>query len=1145
MRKFYFILILMALWPAVIFAQTDTWDGTATIWTNGSGTETNPYLIESAEHLAYLAKQVNAGTNYSGQYFKLTTDLDMDNRQWIPIGSAYNRAFSGTFDGNGRTIAIQAMTASIDDAGIFGYVEDGTILNLGATGSWQTDARFVGAIAGEIYNATLRGCYNTGSIEETIEDEPYVGGIVGIVDGNSTLSDCYNTGSIKGTAQGSNNEAKVGGIAGLVDNNSTLTNCYNGGTVEGTSVAGQAYAGGIVGLADGSSTFISCYNMGSVAGKSEGQTHIAYAGGVAGYTSSSAIEGCYNMESVTATAPSMVFVGGLSAVADNATLTTGYNIGAIQGTASTTVKMGGIAGDAFTDPTLENVYYLSTSVASGNTFGTSRTAEQMQSSDFLAELDPEGAYFSGVQNEYPRFLQVVTLGVENVTANTATVKGRVVEDFTANSYYFAYKKATDADYTEFAATLSGSDFTANLIALEPSTTYKYYFLARTSTETIFGAEKEFTTACPNQFAGSGTEADPYRIEYACQLNQLAEFVNNLATSSTYRTKHYKLMADLVITDEYTPIGNVPNRPFEGVFDGNGHTIEIQNMTNATQYAGVFGYVTGATIRNLGAAGSWSMNEEGGFLNNYIGGIVGYAEASTISGCYNSGNISVAATPLSLQSWRLGGVVGYAEASTISGCYNSGNLSGTGNINLYMAGVVGFVYSNTSAVRECYNMGSVYGEVNGNAFVAGVIADVSSASAVSECYNAGSVSGKVKTSASRFAGVVGKCSSAPLISCYNTGEVTGEGTSATLYVGGIVGESTSQTSGCYNTASLSGNTSGSLNIGGIAGSLKSKTIQSCYNVGSISNEGGSSANMGGIVGKKENSSAKVQKSYYLNTCGAASMGESRTEAEMKTPAFLAELDPEGAYFSGMQNGYPVLMQVVTDEVENVTANAATLKGHLEEGFTASSYHFAYKKATDADYTEVAAIVSGSNYTANLTALEPSTTYEYYFLARTSTATIFGSEKEFTTDCSANFAGSGTEADPYRIEYACQLNKLATLVNNLQTYNTYKNKHYKLMANLVITDEYTPIGNVPNRPFEGVFDGNGHTIEIQNMAIGIQYAGIFGYVRTATIYNLGATGSWSSDAEYAGGIVGYMHSSTVRGCYNTGDISGTRIIATSHR
>ena len=87
----------------------DVWDGTASPWTQGSGTSSNPYLIETAENLAYLAQKVNEGYQAQGSavfrytYFLLTDDLDLNNINWTPIGNVNMNMqgyyFAGIFDG--------------------------------------------------------------------------------------------------------------------------------------------------------------------------------------------------------------------------------------------------------------------------------------------------------------------------------------------------------------------------------------------------------------------------------------------------------------------------------------------------------------------------------------------------------------------------------------------------------------------------------------------------------------------------------------------------------------------------------------------------------------------------------------------------------------------------------------------------------------------------------------------------------------------------------------------------------------------------------------------------------------------------------------------------------------------------------------
>ena len=73
MKRLY-ILMMLLLTSVMVEAQTSVWDGSRKLWTRGEGTENNPYLIESAENLAFLAYMVNKGFETQGLYFRLTTD---------------------------------------------------------------------------------------------------------------------------------------------------------------------------------------------------------------------------------------------------------------------------------------------------------------------------------------------------------------------------------------------------------------------------------------------------------------------------------------------------------------------------------------------------------------------------------------------------------------------------------------------------------------------------------------------------------------------------------------------------------------------------------------------------------------------------------------------------------------------------------------------------------------------------------------------------------------------------------------------------------------------------------------------------------------------------------------------------------------
>lgn len=94
------ITALLCIFTAVtVNADSDEWDGTAAAaFAGGTGTSDDPYLISTAEQLAYLAAQVNSGDTFEGKYIKLTDNILLNNslegspKEWTPIGAATSRS---------------------------------------------------------------------------------------------------------------------------------------------------------------------------------------------------------------------------------------------------------------------------------------------------------------------------------------------------------------------------------------------------------------------------------------------------------------------------------------------------------------------------------------------------------------------------------------------------------------------------------------------------------------------------------------------------------------------------------------------------------------------------------------------------------------------------------------------------------------------------------------------------------------------------------------------------------------------------------------------------------------------------------------------------------------------------------------------
>ncbi len=290
------------------------WNGGAADSFRGSGTQSKPYLISTAEELALLAQKVRGGDSFAGAYFLLTTDLYLNDitafdswedkapaRRWIPIGGystiaidskeafqdaltqwgelylrteeGYQPAkafqngviyyrlttFNGIFNGDGHTVYGLYSKGEPTLAGLFGACKDATIETLSLSHTYvhanETAGGLVGALIGQT-NLTIDQCHVNGIV---IGDEA-IGGLVGsatCAEGGKLL---LNASSFSGTVSGTDS---VGGILGISQKDRgevQITACENLGTVTADKTGG-----GILGNLLGENNLLfTCYNRGSI-----------------------------------------------------------------------------------------------------------------------------------------------------------------------------------------------------------------------------------------------------------------------------------------------------------------------------------------------------------------------------------------------------------------------------------------------------------------------------------------------------------------------------------------------------------------------------------------------------------------------------------------------------------------------------------------------------------------------------------------------------------------------------------------------------------------------------------------------------------------------------------------------------------------
>ena len=386
------IFLTLVLTGVTAMAQTSVWHGGRAVWTRGAGTESDPYLLESADHLAYLAYIVNKGFDTDGLYFRLTTDIDLngsEDLQWVPIGmgsklysedgcdrgkpgSIYNAVFRGHFDGGEHSISNIYIDNGLgwyssvygDYTGLFGTVE----------GKRES---------GEVVPAVIENLF---LVSGTIKGNA-CGGIVGNGSKTTLVSHCWNGAAIEGRSD-YDIYAGAGGIVGM--NPYQVKNCYNKGDISGCN------AGGIVGISGTTGMvpceIMECYNEGAVSG--------VYAGGIIGASampqknSHVIIDKCYNTGDISADGSG---IGGMIDIGPAACGIAGYlysTCGAVTncyhaGTVSSTkdsdcVLLYSPANDTLI---LQNNFYINTC---GEGQGEAFTEEYMRSQEFVDFLNSLG-----------------------------------------------------------------------------------------------------------------------------------------------------------------------------------------------------------------------------------------------------------------------------------------------------------------------------------------------------------------------------------------------------------------------------------------------------------------------------------------------------------------------------------------------------------------------------------------------------------------------------------------------------------------------------------------------------------------------------------------------------------------------------------
>ena len=692
------------------------------------------------------------------------------------------------------------------------------------------------------------------------------------------------------------------------------------------------------------------------------------------------------------------------------------------------------------------------------------------------------------------------------------------------------------------------------------------------------------TAAFAQFSGSGsgTENDPYLIFYADQLTQVRNF---LGKSGVY----FKLMSDIDLTDwieenspnqGWQPIG-VSSSKFQGIFDGNNHTISNLNIDRPSSSAvGLFGYADGATFKNIVIVETTITG------NGDVGPVCGNASSSTFSNC------KVTAT-INAKGNTVGGIAGSASGTftnnkvtntTINGNDNVGGIVGyTGNATFTSNDVSAMIGGKNQVGGILGNSSSDYCSFDNNIVKCNIVG-VDNVGGLIGIMQAGDLSlkkcafyGTIKAH-SRVGGVIGlfdagirTVGNCDISNCYSICDIQATGDR----IGGILGH---KEGGYFASWSISnsyhsGNILGGVNVGGIVGDANRVSITKCQSLGSVN----ANSHVGGVVGCISGNGeyyvyfSQLKQNVALTTTLLSTNEVGRIygiKGDYSTIGILGSSDDNLA-LSTMIVSKAGVVQEVNDNEQNGTSMSSTglkLKAnyvahgwdfnndwaiqetetypykpwqtappYVESGLVSQSTTITGKSVDGGtvyleigDRYKVSMKCNGNEFTFTVPALQSGEKVRLYAVSDDKWQSPY-------TDEFVSYPGKGTEADPYLVYTASDLQ------------GVYKRGYYKLMNDVDLTEwinAKSPKEGWPAIGKNGIseifFDGGGHTVSGLWCKTDAGYNGLFsnfpgGYIRNLNVKV--ADGKSVSGGDYTGILIGRFAKGTINNVTVEGNVAST--------
>lgn len=860
----------------------------------GEGTEENPFLVKTEADLTKLAEFVNAGETLAGYYIKLENDIAL-NGAFTQIGSR-TKAFSGVFDGNGKTISNMTLEGN-DYLGMFAILKGATVKNLTIEGTVVGTRGVNGLLAGQLQGGTLvENVTVKGSVSGGGSD---VGGIAGDTvkngEGNVVVKNCVNYAEITVTMAKPGAVGAAGGIIGATAAGleSLVINCSNHGKVSTTSTFG----GGIIGLlrvVSGNTNYkvSGCYNYGDISGAIQ-------VGGIVG-GSRDRIENSYTLSTAKINGSAAIDL-----ILDGKATT---YIGAIVGRLETSAAIRTAGGLCDADGNPITVKITAVLDTDGGTLpeGVTSPAEIIAETAVLGQLPvpvKEGYRFvrwelkvvSGEGDDQTiSYVAVTESTVFQGPAHTVELVARYVEQVTITV------NADGGEYNgETTITLDkGGKLAADALGVPAKEGYTFlgWFNGdtRVTADDVYEADVEIKAHWEQQaqkstikFNSDGALVDSKELTVGEKIGTLPvppakagyRFDgwydvddNKITENSTFEASVVELNAKWVLQtvitftaeggtingeatksiDAGTAIGTLPTATIDvaGEAFGGWLTADGKLVDENTVFAADVTAITlTASFGWDGETVSESLSGEGTEEAPYLissGADLAYL-ASSVNGGNNYSGKYISLTKNVNMNFKAWTSIGKTSDKVFSGIFDGKNFAIENVTDAFIEYAAGATVKNLTLSVKIQKTTIVGGLISITKDTACTVENVT-------------VKGSVSGSVANVAGVVGNAQGATTIrNCKNYADITSTLGSGLAFAGGILGSSASTIviDSCENYGTI---TAKGAMVGGIAGlprKAANSYVTGCKNFGNVTG----SAQVGGIAGA---SRVKVENSYCLET-----------------------------------------------------------------------------------------------------------------------------------------------------------------------------------------------------------------------------------------------------------------------------------------